>query len=101
MKLLGSSSTRIPVPARSSSLTGLAQAQTPEPPRWAARRPHITPGGSVIKPFDRPARLAGLALGTPPGSVTVAAPRTASGIREPAIPAGADRAGGAGQWFLR
>ena len=101
MKLLGSSSTRIHVPARSSSLTGLAQAQTPEPPRWAARRPHITPGGSVIKPFDRPARLAELALGTPPGSVTVAAPPTASGMRKPGIPATADRQSVLEQSLLR
>ena len=101
MKLLGSSSTRIHVPARSSSLTGLAQAQTPEPPRWAARRPLITPGGSVTKPFDRPARLAELALGTPPGSVTVAAPRTASGMRKPGIPAMADRQSVLEQSLLR
>ena len=55
----------------------------------------------MTKPFDRLARLAELALGTPPGSVTVAAPRTASGMRKPGIPAMADRQSVLEQSLLR
>ena len=80
MKFLGNSSK--PVPDRSSPLTGLAQAEMPEPPDWAAGRLDSTPGTAATEPFNRVARLAAMVLGISLASVTVAGRRPGADMLE-------------------
>jgi len=82
MGLPGSSAS---VAARSGPLPGLAEPGEPGPPPQAAQGPG-TSAAETMEPFDRPARLAELALGVAPGSVIVARSRSAAGLRESGIP---------------
>ena len=88
MELLGSSS--VNGPPRSTSLTGLVQAEVPGAPGRAAPRPGITPFADAPEHFGRPVRLAEMALGASPGSVSIAGLRTDSGMRKPGNPDLAD-----------
>jgi len=92
MKFPGSSS--VGVAARSGVLPGLAEPGRP------ARGPGSAPAG-VVEPFDRPVRLAELALGVAPGSVVVARSRSTAGPAESGIPDVADRLGELEQSLLR
>src|SRR5580700_598585 len=101
MRRLGSSPAR--PPATLSPRTTFAQDDMPGQAAWW---PDIAPGGDAIKPgaiepFGRAARLAEMALGISPGSLTVAGSRSASGMRHRGLPDAADRQSAVEQSLFR